>query len=174
MISDIGRNIARFLVLLLLQVLIVKNIHLGRYFIFFPYVLFIMLLPFSTNKPLVLLISFVYGLCIDLFYDTQGMHASACVFMGLARGFVLKLLSPREGYEENHKPTLSYMGTAWFISYALLLIFAHHMVLFYLEAFTFGEFFRTLLRVLCSTIATFGFVYMLQFLFYRSNSERLA
>ncbi len=174
MISEIGKNIVRFVVLLFLQVLIVKNIQLGRYFIFFPYVLFIMLLPFNTNKPLVLLISFIFGLCIDLFYDTQGMHASACVFLGLIRGFVLKLLSPREGYEENHKPTLAYMGTAWFISYALLLIFSHHLVLFYLEAFTFREFFRTLLRVLCSTLSTFAFVYMLQFLFYRSNTERLA
>lgn len=174
MISEIGKNIVRFVVLLFLQVLIVKNIQLGRYFIFFPYLLFIMLLPFNTNKPLVLIVSFVFGLCIDLFYDTQGMHASACVFLGLIRGFVLKLLSPREGYEENHKPTLAYMGAAWFISYALLLIFSHHLVLFYLEAFTFREFFRTFLRVLCSTLSTFAFVYMLQFLFYRSNSERLA
>jgi len=174
MISELAKNMGRFVVLLLLQVLVVKNINLGRYFIFFPYILFILLLPFNTNKPLVLVISFVYGLCIDLFYDTQGMHASACVFMGFARRFVLKLLSPREGYDESHKPTLAYMGAAWFISYALLLIFAHHLVLFYIEAFSFHEFFRTLLRVLGSTIATFTFVYMLQFLFYRSNSERLA
>lgn len=174
MISELLKNIGRFVVLLLLQVLVVKNINLGRYFIFFPYILFILLLPFNTNKPLVLVISFVYGLCIDLFYDTQGMHASACVFMAFARRFVLKLLSPREGYDENHKPTQAYMGSAWFISYALLLIFAHHLVLFYIEAFSFHEFFRTLLRVIGSTVATFTFVYMLQFLFYRANSERLA
>jgi len=174
MISELAKNTGRFIALLLLQVLIVKNIHLGRYFIFFPYVLFILLLPFNTNKPLVLIISFVYGLCIDLFYDTQGLHASACVFMGFSRGFILKLLSPREGYDEILKPTVSYMGFAWFISYSLSLIFLHHLVLFYLEAFTFTEFFRTLLRVLCSSISTFAFVYMLQFLFYRSNSERLA
>lgn len=174
MISELLKNIGRFILLLLLQVLIVKNIHLGRYFIFFPYILFIMLLPFNTSKPLVLVVAFVYGLCIDLFYDTQGMHASACVFMAFARGFILKLLSPREGYEENHKPTLAYMGNAWFTSYALFLIFSHHLALFYLEAFSFHEFFRTLLRVLCSTVATFAFVYMLQFLFYRAGSERLA
>jgi len=174
MISELVKNIGRFIVLLLLQALIVKNIHLGRFFIFFPYVLFILLLPFNTNKPLVLVLSFVYGLCIDMFYDTQGMHASACVFMALMRGFVLQLLSPREGYEENHKPTLAHMGAAWFTSYALLLILSHHLLLFYLEAFSFHEFFRTLLRVACSTLSTFAFVYMLQFLFYRSNSERLA
>jgi rod shape-determining protein MreD len=165
-----GMKIAgRFLVLLLLQVLIVKNINLGRYFIFFPYVLFILLLPFNTSKPLVLVLSFAMGLCIDLFYNTQGMHASACVLMGFARGGVLKLLSPREGYEESLKPTGTSMGVAWFIPYAMLLIVTHHFLLFYIEAFTFHEFFRTLLRVICSSIATFSFVYMLQFLFYRST-----
>ena len=169
MISDILKNIGRFLVLVLLQVLIVKNINLGRYFIFFPYVLFILLLPFNTSKPLVLLFSFILGLCIDVFYNTQGMHASACVLMAFARGGVLQLLSPREGYEESLKPTISYMGSAWFISYSVMLILIHHFLLFYLEAFTFHEFFRTLLRVIGSTLATFSFVYMLQFLFHRSN-----
>src|ERR1035437_4687689 len=168
MINDVLKNIGRFLVLLLLQVLIVKNINLGRYFIFFPYILFILLLPFNTSKPLVLILSFVMGLCIDVFYNTQGMHASACVLMAFARGGVLKLLSPREGYDESLKPTIAYMGSAWFISYALMLILAHHFLLFYIEAFSFHEFFRTFLRVICSTLSTFAFVYMLQFLFHRS------
>lgn len=169
MISDVLKNIGRFLVLLLLQVLIVKNINLGRYFIFFPYVLFILLFPFNTSKPLVLVISFVMGLCVDVFYNTQGMHASACVFMAFARGGVLQLLSPREGYDESLKPTVAYMGAAWFVSYALMLILVHHFLLFYIEAFTFHEFFRTFLRVLCSTLSTFGFVYLLQFMFHRSK-----
>lgn len=169
MISDLLKNTGRFLILLFLQVLIVKNINLGRYFIFFPYILFILLLPFNTPKPLVLIFSFIMGLCIDIFYNTQGMHASACVMMGFARGGVLKLLSPREGYEESLNPTVSQMGMAWFLPYALILIFVHHFLLFYIEAFTFYEFFRTLLRVICSSFATFAFVYMLQFLFYRSK-----
>jgi rod shape-determining protein MreD len=86
MINEILKNTGRFIVLLLLQVLIVKNINLGRYFIFFPYVLFILLLPFHTSKPIAMLIAFIYGLCVDLFYDTQGMHASACVFLAFCRG----------------------------------------------------------------------------------------
>jgi hypothetical protein len=92
--------------------------------------------------------------------------------MALARGGVLKLLSPREGYDESFKPTVAFMGGVWFTSYALMLIFVHHFLLFYIEAFSFQEFFRTFMRVICSTLSTFGFVYMLQFLFYRSN-ERL-
>ncbi len=174
MISDVLKNIGRFAVLVLLQVLIVKNINLGRYFIFFPYVLFILLLPFNTPKPLTLILSFILGLCIDMFYDTQGMHAAACITMAFVRSFVLELFAPREGYDEQLKPTIAYMGVGWFSSYALILILVHHLVLFYIEAFTFTEFFRTLLRVLGSTIATFGFIYLMQFLFYRPNKNRIS
>ncbi|MBS1646963.1 MAG: rod shape-determining protein MreD [Bacteroidetes bacterium] len=173
MISDVLKNTARFIFLVLLQVLIVKNINLGRYFIFFPYVLFILLLPFNTSKPLALLISFVLGLTIDMFYDTQGMHASACLAMAFVRTGVLKLFAPREGYDEQLKPTITYMGVAWFTSYALMLIFVHHFVLFFIEAFSFHEVLRTLLRVFCSTLATFSFIYLMQFLFYRSGVSRL-
>jgi cell shape-determining protein MreD len=174
MINDILKNLGRFVVLVLLQVLIVKNINMGRYFIFFPYILFILLLPFNTPKPLTLILAFVLGLCVDMFYDTQGMHASACIIMAFVRSFVLELFAPREGYDEQLKPTITYMGTAWFSSYALVLILVHHLVLFYIEAFSFHEFFRTLLRVLGSTVATFSFIYLLQFLFYRPSNNRLA
>jgi hypothetical protein len=173
MISDVLRNIGRFTVLVLLQVLIVKNINLGRYFIFFPYVLFILLLPFNTPKPLTLVLAFILGLSIDMFYDTQGMHASACITMAFVRSFVLELFAPREGYDEQLKPTITYMGVGWFSSYAVVLILVHHFVLFYIEAFTFHEFFRTLIRVLGSTVATFGFIYLMQFLFYRPSNNRL-
>lgn len=174
MISDVLKNIGRFTMLVLLQVLIVKNINLGRYFIFFPYILFLLLLPFNTPKPLTLILAFVLGLTIDMFYDTQGMHAAACITMAFVRSFVLELFAPREGYDEQLKPTITYMGVGWFSSYALVLILIHHFVLFYIEAFTFHEFFRTLLRVIGSTVATFGFIYLMQFLFYRPNSNRLS
>ena len=173
MISDVLKNIGRFTVLVLLQVLIIKNINLGRYFIFFPYVLFILLLPFNTPKPLTLVLAFLLGLSIDMFYDTQGMHASACLTMAFVRSFVLELFAPREGYDEQLKPTITYMGVGWFSSYALILILIHHFFLFYIEVFTFYEFFRTLLRVICSTISTFAFIYLMQFLFYRPNSNRI-
>jgi hypothetical protein len=174
MISNLLKNILRFVVLVLVQVLIVKNINLGRYFIFFPYVLFILLLPFNTPKPLTLVLAFVLGLCVDMFYDTQGMHAMACLTMAFVRSSVLELFAPREGYDEQLKPTIAYMGVGWFSSYALILILVHHFVLFYVEAFTFHEFFRTLLRVLGSTLATFSFIYLMQFLFYRQSNNRIS
>lgn len=172
MISDVIKNSIRFIVLVLLQVLIVQNIRLGSYIILFPYVLFILMLPFETPKLVVLLCSFFIGLTIDMFYDTAGMHAAVCTFIGFARYYILKLLSPREGYEPGLIPNIDSMGSVWFITYALLIIFIHHLFFFYLEIFRFNEFFRTLLRVVLSTIGTFCFVYVVQFLFYKTNRNK--
>jgi uncharacterized integral membrane protein len=171
-INKVVTNSVRFLILVLLQVLIVQNIRLGSFVILFPYVLFILLLPFETPKHLVLVASFIIGLTIDMFYDTAGMHAAVCTFIGFLRYYILKLLSPREGYEPGLAPNVDSMGPVWFITYSAIIIFIHHLFFFYLEIFRFNEFFRTLLRVFLSTIGTFSFVYILQFLFFKTNKNK--
>ncbi len=169
MINNIIKNSFRFLILILLQVVIVQNIRLGSYIILFPYVLFILILPFETPKLLVLLLAFITGLTIDMFYDTAGIHAAACTVIGFLRYYILRLLSPREGYDVGLTPTVDGMGSLWFVTYAFSIIFIHHLFVFYIEIFRFNEFFRTLLRVFISSISSFIFVHILQFLFYKSN-----
>lgn len=155
----------------MLQVLIVRNINLGSYLILLPYILFILLLPFDMNRLLVLALSFLLGLTVDMFYDTAGMHAASCTLIGFARNYVLRFIAPREGYDPSQSPTVEHMGLTWFVTYAGILIFLHHLFFFYLEIFRFGEFFRTLLRVIVSTLGTFTFVYIIQFLFYRADRK---
>ncbi|MES2566781.1 MAG: rod shape-determining protein MreD [Bacteroidota bacterium] len=171
MINNIIKNSIRFILLVLLQVLIVQNIRLGSYIILLPYILFILLLPFETPKLTVLFASFFIGLIIDMFYDTAGMHAAACTVIGFSRYYILKLLSPREGYDPGLTPTVDSMGFIWFLTYGGLIIFIHHLFFFYLEIFRFDEFFRTFLRVILSSVGTFVFIYVVQFLFYKKTSE---
>ena len=161
----------RFVLLVMLQVLIVQNINLTTYIILLPYVLMILLLPFETPKLMVLFTAFLLGVCVDYFYDSSGLHASACTIMGFARYYVLKYVSPREGYDAGVKPTIEDMGLAWFLTYAGTLIFIHHFFLFFLEVFRFSEFLRTLLRVVLSSIGTFGLIYIIQFLFFTNRNK---
>ncbi len=169
MTTDIIKNIFKFLLLILVQVLIIQNINLSSYIILLPYVLIIILLPFEFSRLSVLFISFFVGVCIDYFYDSSGLHASACTIMGFSRYYILKFISPRDGYDLGVKPTVNDMGLAWFLSYAGLLILVHHFFFFYLEVFRFNEFFRTFFRVFLSSIGTFVLIYLIQFLFYTNR-----
>jgi hypothetical protein len=163
--TEIIKNIFRFILLLMAQVLIIQNINLTGYIILLPYVLVILILPFETNRVVVLGIAFLLGVCIDYFYDSSGIHASACTIMGFARYYVLKYVAPREGYDTGVKPTVEDMGLEWFLRYAGTLIIIHHFFLFYTEIFRFSEFFRTLFRIILSSIGTFGLIYLIQYLF---------
>lgn len=171
MLNEIIRNIVRLLLLVMVQVLIIKNIELGRFINPFIYVLFIIVLPFETPKWVLLVCGFIMGITIDAFYDTAGMHAAACVFMAYIRPGILKLFSPRDGYEFGTQPTVQYLGVPWFLSYSGILIFLHHLVLFYLEIFRFSEFFSTFFRVIVSTIFTVLLVVVTQYLFNRKKEQ---
>lgn len=171
MTNTILRNIVRFFVLVLVQVLIIKNIELGRFINPFLYVLFIIIMPFETPKWLLLVVAFVLGITIDMFYDTPGMHSAACVLMAYIRPGVLKLFSPRDGYEFGTQPTIQYLGIPWFLSYAGILIVAHHLILFYIEIFRMHEFFSTFFRVIVSSIFTLLLVVITQYLFHRKKEQ---
>jgi rod shape-determining protein MreD len=170
-LTAIIRNIIRFILLVLVQVLIIKNLELGRFINPFLYVLFIIILPFETPKWLLLLSGFVLGITIDMFYDTAGMHAAACVAMAYVRPGILKLFSPRDGYEIGTQPTIQYLGIPWFLSYSGILIVLHHLVLFYIEIFRFSELLSTFLRVIISSVFTLLLVVFSQYLFYRKKEQ---
>jgi hypothetical protein len=164
--TEVIKNIIRFVLMALLQVLIIQNINLTSYIILLPYVMVIIMLPFETNRLVVMLSSFLLGVCVDYFYDSSGLHASACTVLGFTRYYVLKYIAPRDGYDVGVTPTVEDMGVEWFLRYAGTLVIIHHFCLFYLEIFRFSEFFQTFARVLLSSIGTFGLIYLIQFLFF--------
>jgi len=167
MLSTILKYSGIFILLLIMQVLLMNNIQFSGFVNPYIYILFILLLPFESPSWLILIISFFTGMIIDITSGTPGLHTSATVFAGFIRPYVLKLVSPREGYEQGDIPGIRAYGFRWFISYVLIIVFFHHMALFYLEVFRFDFFFRTLLRVLLSTGFTLLFILIIQSLLIR-------
>lgn len=154
MLNNIPKYIIRFIVLVLLQVLILDNVYINGYINPYLYILFILILPFEVSGITILSLSFLLGFTIDLFTQTIGMHISATLFLAFMRKYVLQLISPREGYDFGLTPTLQDMGFVWFITYALLLTFLHHVFLFMVEALKFSEFFTIMGRAFLSTLFT--------------------
>ena len=160
----IVKNIIRFIILFLLQVTVFNNIQFSGFLNPYLYVLFILLLPFETPPWLLLVLSFFMGLSIDIFSNTIGIHASACVFMAFLRPFVLNYISVRDNYEASIEQGLYIYGFSWFFKYALILILEHHSFLFILEIFSFNNFGDTLVRIILSSIFTLILVIASQFI----------
>ena len=171
MIIEIIRIIFRFLLLVGVQVLVLNNIQLGGYINPFLYVMFILMLPVRLPRFILLITAMVTGLVIDMFSNTMGMHAAACLLMGYLRPGWLRILAPRDGYETDAVPSVKRYGFQWFIVYASVMVFAHHFFLFYIEVFRFSEFFSTFLRVVLSSLVTLLLIMLSQYLFTRQEDR---
>jgi len=163
MINSIIRYLVIYIILLLLQVLLFNNIQFSGYVNPYVYIMLIMLLPVEIPSWLLLIICFFSGLSIDFFSGTPGMHASATLFAGFLRPYILRLISPRDGYEAGATPSMAIYGFRWFLFYSVVIVLVHHFTLFYLEVFRFTDFFATLLRVLLSSAITIIFILLAEY-----------
>jgi rod shape-determining protein MreD len=149
--------------LILLQVLLFNNIQFSGYVNPYVYIMFILLLPIDIPSWLLLLLSFATGLLIDFFSGSPGMHSSATVLAGFVRPYVLRIVAPRDGYESGSDPSMLIYGFRWFFFYTLLIVLVHHTALFYLEVFRFADFFRTMLRVILSSLFSISFILLIEY-----------
>ncbi|MBK9422122.1 MAG: rod shape-determining protein MreD [Flavobacteriales bacterium] len=155
MIGTVIANIFRFVLLVLVQAMVIDHVDLANGWVVpYLYVLFIILLPFDTPGWATLVLSFALGMAMDFFSSTPGLHAAACTAMAFARLLMLRVLTPREGYDPGKQPTVQHMGLAWFMTFGGTLVLVHHLVLFFLEVYRFTNFGSTFLRALMSVAAT--------------------
>ena len=159
-------NVIRFFFLVLLQVLILNHINFGGYINPYFYIYFILLLPFGTPRWLLLIVAFILGLSIDIFTNTIGLNAAACVVMAFFRPFVISAISTGPESLIGDTPSLRNQGIKWFLYYSIILVLIHHSVLFYLEIFRFSEFTVTFFRVLLSSAFTMVLVLISEYLLY--------
>jgi rod shape-determining protein MreD len=163
MINSILRFSLIFILLILLQVVLFNNIQFSGYVNPYVYIMFILLLPVEIPSWLLLLLSFGTGIILDFFSGSPGMHSCATVLAGFVRPYILRIVSPRDGYEARSEPSMKNYGFRWFLIYTALIVLIHHTALFYLEVFRFADFFRTMLRVLLSSLFTISFIVLFEF-----------
>lgn len=165
-------NIIRFIVLIASQVFLLKNIGYYNLSIPYLYILFILLLPFGIPNILLFLLAFFTGITIDIFYDTLGLNAAACTVLAFVRIVFINLTVQRDGFDNEPDPSLGIMGLRWFIFYAVILTFFHHLILFSFESFKFSEMGYTLVRVLSSTLFTVLLMLITEFAFFSKKVRK--
>lgn len=145
-------NITRFILLLAVQVVIFNNFNFLGYINPFPYILFIILYPVNGNKYGLLAASFFLGLIMDLFCNSGGVHAAACLTLAYFRPSIFKF-SFGLSYEYQ-TVRLNDVLTPERFSFILLAVIIHHLTLFVLEVFTFEFLWDIILRTIVSTLFT--------------------
>jgi rod shape-determining protein MreD len=150
--STLLLNISRFILLLAVQIAIFNNMNFMGYIIPLPYILFIILYPVNGNRSGLLLASFLLGLTMDLFSNSGGIHATACLVLAYVRPTIFKF-SFGVSYEYQ-TIKLNDVLTPERFSFILMSVVIHHITLFILEAFQVSFFWDILLRTVLSTVFT--------------------
>lgn len=166
MIQWLIKYVVMFVVLVLIQVLILNQVQLSGFVNPYIYILFVLLLPLSSPRWVVLLSGFFIGLTIDIFSNSLGIHAAATVFIAFLRPWIISAISNREEDRSDY-PGLNQNKFSWFLYYSTVMVLLHHFVLFYIEVFTFSGFFTTLSRVVFSSLFSIFVIVLSQFIIFR-------
>ena len=153
MINNILRGFFYFVVLVLIQVLVLNNIHFLRVATPFLYLYFILTMPVGTSRTNVVFFSFLIGLVIDIFSNTPGMHAAACTFAGFIREPLIQLFMGKD-LPEGLFPSYKTFGYGGFFRYTLSFVVIHHVTLFLIESLTFFDPLFLALRIGASVVTT--------------------
>jgi rod shape-determining protein MreD len=145
-------NIFRFVALLALQIVVFNNINFLGFVNPFPYILFIILYPVNGSRSGLLLASFLLGLTMDMFCNSGGVHATACLILAYFRPSIFKFAFGIS-YEYQTVKIADKLSPERF-SFILIAVLIHHLVLYLLEIFRFNFFWEILLRTLLSTVFT--------------------
>jgi rod shape-determining protein MreD len=162
------KHFIRFVILVLIQVLILNNVYLSGYINPFIYLLFIMLLPFNIDRIWLLLLGFLTGLTVDLLSGgVIGLHTAAATLVAFLRPYLLAFISSQREFDSGIEPSIKDMGFSWFLGYTLLFTTTHHLYYFFLEKFSFTDFFTTIWRILLSALVSSVMIIIGQYIEHR-------
>ena len=172
--SNLVRNIVRFILFILLQVFVLAKIPpLHQFIVPYLYFLYILWLPFSLSRPALLFIAAAFGLALDFFVKTPGLHMAACILIAYIRPFVINLLMPREAAEIGYiEPSIKSMAAVPYSIYVLILTIFHHIYLVLLEWLHFGNIWYFLGKVFATTLVSLLLILITEMLFPRKSRYR--
>lgn len=152
MSSTVIINIFRFILLLAMQVVIFNRMDLFGFVNPYPYILFILLYPVNGSKAGLLIASFFLGVIMDMFLNSGGSHAVACVCLAYFRPAIFKF-SFGVSYEYQTIKINERLSPERF-SFILISVVTHHLILYLLEIFRFSLILDILIRTVLSTVFT--------------------
>jgi len=150
MTKTVLQFVGLFIVLTLVQ-LVCNKIVLFNVAMPVVFIYLILRLPINLHHGWVYTIAFLAGLTIDIFNNTPGMNALACVLMAALRHPVFNLFVSRENDMNIPIPSVDSMGLGVYLRYMATLVTAYCVLLFLIQAFTLHNFLLTLARMVASS-----------------------
>lgn len=161
MIVSILKRLAWALLLLLVQVLIMDQVHPWGYGAPLLCPLIIITLPLGTSRTEALLWGFGIGFVADIFAGTSGISSAALTFIAFVQPPLLEFMAPRDSDEQLH-PSFSAMGRWNYLQFILLLLLLHHVIYFALEGFSYFLLTDVVISMSVSYVASLALILLVE------------
>lgn len=165
----VWRNIGRFVLLMLFQLLVLNNVYLGGYILPMLYVLFILMLPTNLKRIPLLLIAFGTGLTVDLMSNVLGFHALSCTVVAMMRIWFANRILTRGEPVVISTPSVRSITPQYFVSYLMLMYAIYYLVYFICELFGSRGFGDMLLATLLSSLVSTLLAVLYQLIFIKQE-----
>lgn len=144
-----------FIIMLVVQVLICNHIAIFNVAVPIIFIYFIIRLPISLGKGGLFTLSFLLGLCVDIFSDTPGINALACTLLSGLKRPVFYAYIAKDDKTKILTPSISSMGVAVYCKYLVTMVGIYCLLAFSIEYFNFADVKEIVILAASSSALTF-------------------
>ena len=154
---DWTKQIGRYVIVMLLQVLLFDQLQLWGACHPYIYILCLLMMPITLPHNIDMLIGAVAGLVMDIFCNSMGVHTAACIALMFVRPYLLGAIV-NDKDRLNEQISLRTLGLEAFVKYTVLLVLLHHLTVFMLAAWSWSHIGFVLLETVVSGLITILFI----------------
>jgi rod shape-determining protein MreD len=150
---DWTKQIGRYIVVMLLQVLLFDQLQLWGVCHPYVYVLCLLMLPITLPHSAEMLIGAAVGLVMDVFCNSLGVHMASCILLMFMRPYLIGAIV-NDKDRLNEQISVHTIGLGAMIQYVAILVVIHHLAVFTLAAWSWQHMGFVLIETLVSSLFT--------------------
>lgn len=150
---DWTKQLVRYIIVMLLQVLLFDQLQLWGVCNPYIYVLCLLMLPITLPHSVDMVIGAIVGIIMDIFCNSLGIHMASCILLMFIRPYLIgAIVSDKDRL--NEQISTRTLGLEGMVKYVVILVLLHHLTIFTLAAWSWHHIGFVLLETLVSSIVT--------------------
>ena len=163
---DWTKQLVRYIIVMLLQVLLFDQLQLWGVCHPYIYVLCLLMLPITLPHSVDMVIGAIAGIIMDIFCNSLGIHMASCILLMFIRPYLIgAIVSDKDRL--NEQISTRTLGLEGMVKYVVILVLLHHLTIFTLAAWSWHHIGFVLLETLVSSIVTILIIFGYNALKYR-------
>lgn len=154
---DWTKQIGRYIVVMLLQVLLFDQLQLLGVCHPYIYILCLLMMPITLPHSADMIIGAAVGLIMDVFCNSLGVHTASCIFIMFIRPYLIGAIV-NDKDRLNEQITLRTLGMEALLKYTVILVVVHHLMVFLLGAWNWSHIGFVILETIVSSLITISII----------------